>query len=68
MCDCEDVQNMHYAVSKSLSEVKAYKAHIKELYDLLTAVCKDHNVYQTLLDTIERKYSHHVATRDSNSS
>ena len=31
MCDCEDVQNMHYAVSKSLSEVKAHKARIKIL-------------------------------------
>lgn len=27
----DDIDNMHYAVSKALQEVKAHKAHIKEL-------------------------------------
>ena len=80
MCDCEDVQNMHYAVSKSLSEVKAHKARIKILFAFVSDMTEHDCTYGDNCPifgsnhgrctgckarTVMEKYN--AATRDSNS-
>jgi hypothetical protein len=57
------LDTMHYAVAKSLSEVKAHKANIEELRELIQefAQCVDEDVadyHLSRLHLIDTRYKH----------
>lgn len=58
-----DIDNLHYAVAKSLTEVRAYKNHIEELRCLIDCMLKsctesNYNEFCVNLDTIDLKFDY----------